>query len=81
MLEGRCPKCSYKCYGWSLRFPRNQSCPKCGAALDIYEEGKHVSKGYSPFTAEEHTVNLPTSSSPTIKTEKSGKTEDKHPRS
>ena len=62
MIEGRCPKCSYRCYGWVLRFPRNQSCPKCGTALEIYEEGRHVSKGYSPFTAEEHTVNLPTSS-------------------
>jgi len=81
MIEGRCHKCGYRCFGWALRSPRNQSCPNCGTALDIYEEGKRVPGGYSPFTAEKHTVNLPTSSSPTIKTEKSGKTEDAYPRS
>ncbi len=62
MLEGRCPKCGYRCYGWVLRFPRNQSCPKCGTALEIYEEGKHVSKGYSPFTADKYIIYLPTNS-------------------
>ena len=60
MLEGRCPKCSYRCYGWILRFPRNQSCPKCGGALEIYEEGKRVPGGYSPFTADKYVINLPT---------------------
>ena len=56
MLEGKCPKCGYRCYGWGLRFPRNQSCPKCGSALAIYEDGKLVAKGYSPFTADKYSL-------------------------
>jgi hypothetical protein len=39
--------------GHALRFPRYQSCPKCGAGLQIIEDGKHVASGFSPFTADE----------------------------
>ena len=78
MLEGICPKCGYCFVGWALRFPRNQMCSNCSAALTIYQDGKRISEGYSPFTAEEHTVNMPKSSRPIIKTDKSDKTEDMH---
>jgi len=54
MLEGRCPKCGYCRVGEALRVPRNQSCPMCGAALQIYLDGKKMSDGYSPFTAEKY---------------------------
>ena len=81
MIEGICPKCGHRFVGWALRFPRNQMCSNCGAALQIYQDGKRISEGYSPFTAEEHTVNLPRSLSPNIRTEKSDKTEDTHTRS
>jgi len=80
MIEGRCLKCGHCYVGWALKIPRNQMCSNCGAALEIYQDGKRIPGGYSPFTAEKHTVNLPTSSSPTIKTEKSDKTEDTHTR-
>jgi hypothetical protein len=60
MIEGKCPNCGLVVFGWALRFPRNQTCPKCGAALDITEDGKAVS-GYSPFAAEKYSVNLPDS--------------------
>ena len=80
MIEGICPKCGHCYVGWALKFPRNQMCSNCGAALQIYLDGKRISEGYSPFTAEKYTVNLPTNSSPTIKTEKSDKTEDTHTR-
>jgi len=80
MIEGRCPRCGCCYIGWALRFPRNQMCSNCGAALEIYQDGRRVPGGYSPFTAEEHTVNLSRSSSPKIKTEKSDKTEDTHTR-
>ena len=67
MLEGRCPKCG-RCYvGWALRFPRNQMCSNCGAALEIYQDGKRISEGYSPFTAEEYSVNLPSNARSTSK--------------
>jgi len=54
-------------------------CSNCGAALEIYQDGRRVPGGYSPFTAEEHTISLPKSLSPTIRTEKPSKTEDPQP--
>ena len=63
MIEGICPKCGRCFVGWALRFPRNQMCSNCGAALQIYQDGKRISEGYSPFTAEKHTVNLPSNAS------------------
>lgn len=72
MIEGVCQKCQAHYYGWALRFPRNQSCPKCGTALDIFENGKLIAQGYSPFTAEKYTINLP----PSIPTP-SGKTKSR----
>jgi hypothetical protein len=60
MIEGICPKCGRRCYGWALFQPRNQSCPNCGAGLLITEDGKKTIQGYSPFTAEEYKINLPT---------------------
>lgn len=46
--------------GWALRFPRHQTCPKCGAGLEITEDGRRVFTGYSPFTAEEYSIDVPT---------------------
>ena len=66
MFEGRCPKCRKKYFGWALSFPRNQTCSLCGAALEVFKDGKKVSEGYSPFTAERYTIkgqsNVPTTS-------------------
>jgi hypothetical protein len=59
MLEGRCPKCEVHYYGWALRFPRNQSCSTCGAALEIFEDGHKISEGYSPFKADKYSVKQP----------------------
>jgi len=78
VLEGRCPKCGYRCYGWVLRFPRNQSCPKCGTALEIYEEGRHVSKGYSPFTADKYVIDLPANAKPPKDKVRKGKEQERH---
>jgi hypothetical protein len=51
-------------------------CSNCGAALEIYQDGKRISEGYSPFTAEEHSVNLPSSARSTPKSvEKVGQSE------
>jgi hypothetical protein len=71
MLEGRCPKCGCCYTGWALRFPRNQSCSNCGAALEIFEDGKRISAGYSPFTAKKYSIDQP----PNVPTP-SEKTED-----
>ena len=78
MLEGRCPKCGYRCYGWVLRFPRNQSCPKCGTALEIYEEGGHISKGYSPFTADKYVIDIPTNTKPPQDKVRKSKEKEQH---
>ena len=59
MLEGKCPKCGYQCFGWALRFPRHQLCPKCGVGLEITEDGRKVGTGYSPFTAERYHLDMP----------------------
>ena len=59
MIEGKCPKCGQWYYGWGLIQPRNQSCAKCGVGLLITMDGKEVFEGYSPFTAEKHTINIP----------------------
>ena len=59
MIEGLCPKCGRRYYGWSLLQPRNQSCTKCGVGLLITEDdGEKTIQGYSPFTAEEYKLKL-----------------------
>jgi hypothetical protein len=58
MIEGRCPKCGKRYYGWVLLQPRHQSCLKCGVGLLITEDGKKTIQGYSPFTAEKYKINL-----------------------
>jgi len=74
MLTGKCPKCGWDFYGLALRFPRHQTCGNCGAAIEIFEDGKKVSDGYSPFTAEEYKITPPRKDAP------SENTEDKVPR-
>ncbi len=64
MLEGKCPKCGARYFGWALRFERHQACPKCGVGLDITEEDGRVFKGYSPFTAKEYSINPPPTNAP-----------------
>ena len=59
MLAGKCPKCGKIYFGWALRFPRHQVCSNCGAGLEILEDGKQGYKGYSPFTAKKHVINMP----------------------
>lgn len=55
MIEGKCPNCGFAVFGWALRFSRNQVCPKCGAALEVIEDGKVIA-GYSPFSAEPYSI-------------------------
>jgi hypothetical protein len=59
MIEGICPKCGRRYYGWVLLQPRNHSCSNCGIGLLITEDGKKTIQGYSPFTAEEYKIKLP----------------------
>jgi hypothetical protein len=56
MIEGRCPKCGEHYFGWALRFARNRYCNVCGTALAITEDNESIA-GYSPFDAEEYSVN------------------------
>ena len=48
MLEGRCPKCGIRFYGWALLNPKYQTCPDCGIKLQIKESNGTISDGYSP---------------------------------
>jgi hypothetical protein len=61
MLEGRCPKCGAKYYGWQLYFPRHQMCVLCGVGLELIRDGQQIAGGYSPFTAEEYSLDVPPS--------------------
>jgi len=64
MLEGKCPKCGTQYFGWALQWPRHQTCSKCGIGLEITQDGQRVFKGYSPFTAEKYSINLPSNVPP-----------------
>jgi hypothetical protein len=61
MLEGRCTKCGCYYTGCALLFVRNQVCSMCGGAIEVFKDGKRISEGYSPFTAEKYYINLPPS--------------------
>ena len=56
MLEGKCPKCGRHFIGWALANPRHQTCDKCGVGLEIFEGGRRIDKGYSPFAAEKYLI-------------------------
>jgi ribosomal protein S27AE len=71
MLEGKCPKCGARYFGWALRWPRHQTCSRCGNALEITEDGEKAYTGYSPFTAEEYTVIPPPGATSTRKEKES----------
>jgi ribosomal protein S27AE len=70
MLEGNCPKCGARYYGWALRSPRNQMCHSCGTALIITDEGGRLFTGYSPFSADQNIIKP--SSEPSSANEKQG---------
>ena len=59
MLEGKCPKCGTRRFGWALLNPRHQTCPKCGSGLEIRNGDRIISKGYSPFTANKYLLDKP----------------------
>lgn len=40
MLEARCPKCGYHCYGWALVKLEERTCPRCGSKLELIHEYK-----------------------------------------
>ena len=77
MLEGKCPKCGYYCAGWALQFPRHQTCSRCGIGLEITEDGRNVFTGYSPFTADKYSIDLPDNVPPFHDEEKEILKEDK----
>ena len=47
MLQGICPRCGTRFYGWALKNPEHQDCSRCGAWLDI-TEGPPEHQGVSP---------------------------------
>ena len=48
-MEGICPKCGTKYYGWALNNPLEQRCEICGADLDVFDDSEHVEEKQSPF--------------------------------
>ncbi len=43
MIEGMCPKCKQKYYGWALLKPDNDRCD-CGYELFLTEDGRRLIK-------------------------------------
>jgi hypothetical protein len=64
VFEGICPKCGIRHVGWALHFERYQFCTKCGTGLNIYEDGKLIGKGFSPFSAQKLIIDLPSKKVP-----------------
>ena len=58
MLEGLCPDCKIRFYGWALNNPRNQLCVKCGCTLEVRQNDILIRSRYSPFRTEEYKVAL-----------------------
>jgi hypothetical protein len=54
MIEGTCPKCSQRYYGWVLLQPRSQNCSKCGIGLLITEDGKNIIPEYASFNGDDY---------------------------
>jgi Mrp family chromosome partitioning ATPase len=42
MIEGTCPKCNRRYYGWALLRPGNSHCEKCGNELLLTEDGRRA---------------------------------------
>lgn len=76
MLEGKCPKCGARYYGWALTMARHQMCDKCGVGLEITENGRALGTGYSPFSAEEYILK-PHPASPISQDKEKEKEKDK----
>jgi transcription initiation factor IIE alpha subunit len=56
LIEGYCLKCGTRRLGWALLNPQNQTCPKCGAGLQITQNGRTITSGYSPFQADKYVL-------------------------
>ena len=52
-------KCGTRRFGWALLNPQHQTCPKCGAGLNITQDGRPIATGYSPFQAEKYVIKQP----------------------
>jgi hypothetical protein len=52
MIEGKCPRCGLKTFGWALLSPRYQTCHNCGVGLEITEDSHPLTQGFSPFIAD-----------------------------
>ena len=54
MIEGRCPMCGKRYYGWALSQPSNHICNKCGVSLLISDQDKPSYEGYPPIYINKH---------------------------
>ena len=75
--QADCPKCATHLIGWALRNPRHETCPKCGARLEVTDGGRRVTTGYSPLTTERHRINLPSNIPPINRKQKDNHVKNK----
>jgi uncharacterized protein (DUF983 family) len=49
LLEGKCPKCGLRRYGWALKTQPPKTCPNCGEVLEIKDIDDTISESQTPF--------------------------------
>ncbi len=74
MLEGYCPKCGTRRIGQALRIPEYQTCCRCGAELEVMDNRRQISTGFSPFTSNKY---LPKPPDKVSKSDEQSKEKDK----
>ena len=47
MPEGKCPNCGTSFHGWALTDPGKQTCPECGAVLEMIDCERREAKSES----------------------------------
>lgn len=45
MIEGKCPNCGNRYFGWALKAQQHQTCDACGVKLEVIRNGLRVFTG------------------------------------
>ncbi len=54
MPDGYCSKCGTHRIGQALRIPEYQTCYRCGAELEVMDNGRQIGNDFSPFTSDKY---------------------------
>ena len=54
VLEGKCPKCGLRRYGWALKTQPPKTCPNCGVLLEIKYIDDTIPESNAYFIADKY---------------------------